>query len=440
MTRQLHLNVNALPSGAHPAAWFAPGGNPRASIDIGHYQRLAQVAERGLLDAVFLADNSFLRPGGGPAFALDPLIVVTAMAQATEDIGLIASLSTTFHHPYTIARAFNSLDHASEGRVGWNIVTTRDYEAGLNYGFDELPDRNSRYERALESVEVVIDLWDSWADEAWVADPGRREFVRHDLIDSIDHVGKHFTVKGPLQLPRSPQGHPLLVQAGGSGPGRDLAARYVDAVFTPQLVLEQAQEFYRDIKKRVVEVGRDPEALAVLPGLNPVVGSTDEEAQRRYDELNALVGDEARLVGFAKRLGLSPDDLDLDRPIPVNLIPATGSTYGSQGFDDSLRGLIAAHPRATVRDLIDRGGAVHRLLIGSPERIADNIEEWFTSGAADGFNVQCDVYPEGLELFVDHVIPELQRRGLFRREYAEKTLRERYGLSRVARPARQVAS
>lgn len=434
--RQLHINVNALPAGAHPAAWRASDGNPHSFYDPHHYARLAQVAERGLLDAVFLADNSFLRAGGGPFFSLDPVVVVSAMAQATSRIGLIASVSTTFHHPYTIARAFASLEHLSGGRTGWNIVTTRDRPAGHNYGFSELPERAERYARAEEAVAVVTRLWDSWEPDALVADPATGVLIDTARIKPIDHVGEHFSVAGPLQVPPSPQGRPLLVQAGGSAGGQALAARFADAVFTPQHVLGPAQEFYRGIKDAVRAAGRDPQRVAVLPGLNPVVGSTEEEARRRQRELNELVAIEDRLEGFARWAGVDPDALDLDRPFPLELLGETGSTYGSAGFETATRVLLENNRTKTVRRLIDEGNTAHRSVVGTPEQIADSVEEWFRSGAADGFNVQCDVYPGGLELFVDHVVPELQRRGLFRREYSGSTLREHYGVTvdRSGRP------
>ncbi|MEV0607871.1 LLM class flavin-dependent oxidoreductase [Polymorphospora rubra] len=431
--RQLHLNVNILASGAHPAAWRSPGGHPTAVVDIGHYQRVAREAERGLLDAVFLSDGVLLRgnvAAGPPITALDPAVVVTAMALATDRIGFIATVSTTFNSPYHIARIFSSLDHASAGRVAWNVVTTRDPGAGRNYGLAELPRRTQRYARAAESIEAVTALWDSWEDEALVADPASGVWARTDLIHRIDHIGPFHSVQGPLQIPRSPQGRPPLVQAGGSDTGRDLAARYADAVFSPQQVLASARTYYADIKSRARAYGRDPDTISVLPGLNPVVGSTEDEARRRQRELNALLGDDRLLAGFAARFGIDPAELDLDRPFPAHLLRPTGDTYGSQGFDDAARDLISAAGHLTVRDLIDRGIAAHRVVVGAPEQIADDIERWFLGRGADGFNLQCDVYPGGLADFVDHVVPELQRRGLFRREYAGTTLRDHYGLPR----------
>lgn len=427
MTRHLHLNVNALPAGAHPASWRAPDGDPHSFYDPRHYARLARVAERGLLDAVFLADNSFLRPGGGPFFSLDPVVVMSAMAAATERIGLIGSVSTTFHHPYTIARAFASLEHLSGGRTGWNVVTTRDEPAGRNYGMPRLPDRADRYARAEEALQVVTRLWDSWEPDALVADTDAGVLIDLERIKPLDHVGTHFTVAGPLQVPPSPQGRPLIVQAGGSAEGQALAARYADAVFTPQHVLGPAREFYRGLKQQVVREGRRPESVAVLPGINPVVGSTEAEARRRQAELNELVPLPDRVAGFARWLGVDPAALDLDRPFPLELLDNDRVSNGSLGFDRAAEELVRANQHTPVRRLVEEGHGAHRVIVGTPEQIADTMQEWFDGGAADGFNLQCDVYPGGLELFVDQVVPELQRRGIFRREYAGSTLRGHYG-------------
>ncbi|GAA2582255.1 LLM class flavin-dependent oxidoreductase [Dactylosporangium fulvum] len=434
MARQLHINVNIIGSGAHPAAWRSPGGHPRALTDIDYYRTIAREAERGLLDAVFLSDGVLLKGNvrsGPPIHGIDPTVLVTAMALATERVGFIASVSTTFNSPYHIARIFSSLDHVSGGRVGWNVVTTRDVDGGRNYGLADLPPRSDRYARAAESVDIVTKLWDSWEDEALIADPSRRVWADTDRIHRIDHEGESFSVRGPLQLPRSPQGRPPLLQAGGSAAGRDLAARYVDAVFTAQHLLGSAQAFYADVKSRAGAHGRDPDAISILPGLNPVIGGTEAEAGRRQREFDERIGDEGLLAGFAGRFGLDPGDLHLDKPFPAHLLPPTGDTYGSTGFDDAARSLIGSG-ELTVRELIARGSAAHRVVVGAPEQIADTIEEWFVQRGADGFNIQCDIYPGGLTDFVDQVIPELQRRGLFRTEYQGTTLRSHYGLARPA--------
>jgi FMN-dependent oxidoreductase (nitrilotriacetate monooxygenase family) len=432
--RELHLNANIMASGGHPAAWRMPGADPLSVLDADYFRRVAQEAERGLLDAVFLSDAVVLKANvaaGPPLVALDPAVVVTVMALATHRIGLIASMSTTVVPPYQIARIFSSLDHASRGRVAWNVVTTRDPGAAQNYGLANLPGRGDRYARAAEAIDVVTKLWDSWADDALVADPATGVWARPDRIRPIDHAGAYFSVRGPLQIPRSPQGRPMLVQAGGSDGGRDLGARYANGIFTAQHLIGPARDFYADVKARARRFGRDPDTVHILPGLNPVIGSTEAEARRRQAALDELIDDEVALGGFAARFGLDRGALDLDKPVPPGLLPETGGTYGSQGFDDAARALIGSGS-LTVRELLARGVIGHRVVVGTPEQIADDIEAWFTSGAADGFNLQCDVYPDGLRDFVDQVVPELQRRGLFRTGYRHDTLRGHYGLGRPA--------
>ncbi|MYU11096.1 NtaA/DmoA family FMN-dependent monooxygenase [Streptomyces sp. SID8361] len=422
----MHLNVNIATAGAHRSAWRRSPESAHAFHDPAHYVRTAQVAERGLLDAVFLADNSYLHPGF-PGFTLDPLITLSAVAQATTHVGLIATVSTTFHHPYTIARSFSSLDHLSGGRGGWNVVTTRNPPAGRNYGYDVLPARDERYARAAEAVEVVTRLWDSWEPGALVADVDRGVQVDDNRVHPIDHRGAYYSVAGPLQVPPSPQGRPLLVQAGGSDAGLALAARHADAVFTSQVTLASAQRYYRGIKKAVAAHGRAPGSLAVLPGVVTTIGSTEAEARRRQDELNALTPPVDQLLAFANWTGVQASVLDLDKPFPLHALPEVGQANGSVGFDLSTRAYLEANRSRPVRELIADGPTSHWKLVGSPEQIADALGQWFTQGAADGFNLLCDTYPEGLELFVDHVVPILQRRGLFRREYEARTLRGHYG-------------
>ncbi|MFC8526887.1 NtaA/DmoA family FMN-dependent monooxygenase [Nocardia sp. NPDC057227] len=438
MPKHLVLNVNLLTAGAHPAAWRSPGGNPRALIDPAHFKAVAREAERGLLDAVFLSDAVMLKGGGAgmPVSSLDPAVAVTVMAGATEHIGFIASTSATFQEPYHIARTFASLDHVSGGRVGWNVVTTRDRGAAANFGGPPesgervLPPREQRYARAAESIEVVQALWDSWEDEALLADPVSGRFSDPARIHPIDHRGAHFQVAGPLQVPRPPQGRIPIVQAGGSEGGRELAARYADAVFTAQHLIPQAAEFAADIRRRAARYGRDPRGIKILPGVNPIIGSTVAEARARKAELDALVDDASRVRGFAAFLGLDPGSLELDRPFPPELVPPLGDTYGSEGFTGALRTLLAERP-LTVRELLERG-TFHRDLVGTPEQLADSFQEWSDAGAADGFNLQFARYPDHLTDFVDHVLPVLRRRGLVRSEYTDRTLRARLGLPRPA--------
>lgn len=431
--RQLHINVNVLPSGSHAANWRAPDGHRFGFIEIEHYQEVARIAERGLLDAVFLADALAIAPDPsfGPTWALDPVVIVTGMAAVTESIGFIASASTTYSHPYNIARAFLSLDHVSRGRVGWNVVTTYDQRAAPNFGQRNLPVHEDRYGRAQEFVEVVLGLWDSWEDEALVGDRKSGLFADPKRIHRLDHAGQIFSVQGPMQLPRSPQGRPLLVQAGGSDQGRELAARYAEAVFSVQHVIEEARTFYADVKARARRLGRDPDTIAILPGLSLIIGGTEAEALARKKDLDEIAEDGRALERFAGRLGVDPKDLDYDLPVPERLLERIQNASGSRGFIDATVALLKDRS-LTVREIMEQGGGRHRVVVGAPEQIADTIEQWFTTGAADGFNIMCDVFPTGLVAFVDHVVPVLQKRGLFRRAYSGKTLRDHYGLPRPA--------
>ncbi|ACB96158.1 LLM class flavin-dependent oxidoreductase [Beijerinckia indica] len=433
--RQLRINVNVITSGSHPGAWRAPEGHRFGFVDVDHYQQAARIAERGLLDAVFLADQVSMAPdiGSGPGWGImDPVVTVGAMAAVTQWIGFIATASTTFNHPYNIARTFASLDHVTRGRIGLNLVTTMADEAASNFGLSILPVRDDRYTRAAEFADVAIALWDSWEDLALVADQTTGIFADMSRIHKINHVGPNFSVAGPLQVPRSPQGRPLLVQAGGSHQGRDLAARYADAIFSASHLIDEGRTYYADIKERARRFGRDPDSIAVLPGLSLIIGGTEAEAKARKKELDELAGlsDQRLLRLFANRVGLEPEEIEIDRPFPAEHLNRLSLHPRSHGFADAILAL-AKDRTMTVRELIDHGVG-HRRVVGSPEQVADTMEEWFKGRAADGFNIMCDIFPSGLEAFVDHVIPILQRRGLSRREYSGKTLRDHYGLPRPA--------
>jgi len=440
-SRQLHINVNFQAAGSHPGAWRSPGGRRFAAFDIAHFQEMARIAERGLLDAVFLASNLAIPENrkAAPLFVLDPIVAVAAMAVVTERVGFILTASSTFNQPYNIARALLSLDHVSQGRFGLNIVTTHEERAGHNFGLKALPPHGERYAIAADFTDVVLKLWDSWEDEALVADVEAGVWANPDRVHALNHAGPHFSVAGPMQIPRSPQGRPLLVQAGSSPQGRDFAARYAEAIFTAQQVVEGAQAYYRDIKTRAKAFGRNPDEIAILPGLSLVIGGTEEEAKKRKRELDEIAGGTgSTLRAFAGRLGVDPTDLDPDFPVPQHLLdeilagkikPLPGTP---QGFADAALAL-AKDRSLTVREIVARwSGAGHRRVIGAPEQIAATMEEWFRAGAADGFNINCDVFPSGLEAFVDQVVPVLQKRGLYRTEYRGRTLRDHYGLARPA--------
>jgi FMN-dependent oxidoreductase (nitrilotriacetate monooxygenase family) len=431
-TGKLHLNAFLLGVGHHEASWRLPESDPFASTSVEHYQNLARIAERGKLDSLFLADGPVLwtNVGQRPAGTLEPTLLLTALAAVTQRIGLIATASTTYNEPYNLARRFGSLDHVSRGRAGWNIVTTAGVDAARNFNLTELPAHAERYSRAAEFVDVCLKLWDSWADDAPLGDKESGVWGDDGKVYPPRHVGRHFRVEGALNLPRAPQGYPLLVQAGSSEDGKELAARYAEAVFTAQQTLEDAKNFYVDLKARTRALGRDPETIKILPGIVPVIGATEAEAHALEAELDRLIKPEFAKRQLALVLGVDPASLELDAELPKDLpgeskIEAHKSRY-------TLIVNLARREKLSVRQLLGRlgGGRGHRTFSGTPEQVADAIVSWWESGAADGFNVMPPVLPSGLERFVDHVVPILQRRGLFRSEYEGETLREHYGLAR----------
>ncbi|WP_246187032.1 LLM class flavin-dependent oxidoreductase [Microlunatus speluncae] len=430
--RPLHLNAFLMSTGHHEASWRLPESDPYANTDVAHFQRLAQTAERGKLDSIFFADSPVLRGDVGrrPAGTLEPTVLLTAIAAVTSRIGLIATASTTYNDPYNLARRFASVDHVSGGRAGWNVVTTAGPEAARNFGLDDQPAHRERYERAAEFLEVAGALWDSWTDDATIADQAEGVWGDATKINPIDHVGRYFRVRGPLNLPRSPQGRPLIVQAGSSEDGKSFAARYAEAVFTAQQTLADAQDFYRDLKRRTAALGRDPELIKILPGIVPVIGSTEAEARALDTELDELIRPEYARDQLAKTLRVAPEELALDAQLPAEL-PDEDQIEGAKSRYTLIVNL-ARSERLTVRQLIGRlgGGRGHRTFTGTPEQVADAIIDWFDHGAADGFNVMPPVLPSGLDTFVDQVVPILVRRGRFRSDYEGTTLRDHYGLTR----------
>ncbi|MFF4931942.1 LLM class flavin-dependent oxidoreductase [Streptomyces griseofuscus] len=434
-TRRLHLNAFLMSTGHHEASWRLPESDPYAHVDPRHYTRLARTAERGTFDSLVLADSPQLwgELGQRPAGALEPLTLLTALATATEHIGLIATASTSYNSPYNLARRLASLDIVSGGRAGWNIVTTAGAEAARNFGLEQEPAHAERYARAAEFLDVALKLWDSWEDDTIVADKAAGVWGDDGKIHPAGHEGPYFRVAGALNVPRSPQGYPLLVQAGSSADGKAFAARYAEAVFTAQQTLADAQSFYADLKDRTERAGRNPEHLKVLPGIVPVLGSTEAEARAAEQVLEDHIVPEHGLRRLERLLQLAPGDLDLDRQLPAELPPESAVEGAKSRY--TLVVELARRERLTVRQLIGRlgGGRGHQTFAGTPEQIADRIETWFTRGAADGFNIMPPVLPSGLDAFVDHVVPILRARGLFRTEYGPKrTLRERYGLPRPA--------
>ncbi|MFK4542944.1 FMN-dependent oxidoreductase (nitrilotriacetate monooxygenase family) [Streptomyces tendae] len=433
MTRRLHLNAFLMNTGHHEASWRLPESDPYAHVSLAHYVGLARTAERGTFDSLFLADGPQLwsNLAQRPAGALEPLTLLTALATATEHIGLIATASTSYNSPYNLARRFASLDIVSGGRAGWNIVTTAGAEAARNFGLDAEPAHAERYARAAEFLDVALKLWDSWEDDAVLADKAAGVWGDDARIHPPRHQGTYFRVEGALNVPRGPQGYPLLVQAGSSADGKAFAARYAEAVFTAQQTLGDARSFYADVKSLTRRAGRDPDHLKVLPGIVPVIGSTEAEARAAEQVLDDHIVPAHGVRRLEDLLRLEPGTLDLDGPLPDDLPPESAIEGAKSRY--TLIVELARRESLTVRQLIGRlgGGRGHLTFTGTPEQVADRIEAWFTEGAADGFNIMPPVLPSGLETFVDHVVPILRERGLLRTAYGPRqTLRERYGLPR----------
>lgn len=432
--RQLHLNAFLMSVGHHEAAWRLPESDAVGGTDLAHFVQLARIAERGTFDSLFLADQPAVHAvDRRPSSVLEPTILLTALAAATERIGLIATASTSYNEPYNLARRFASLDHVSGGRAGWNIVTTAGPDAARNFNLDEQASHAERYRRAAEFVEVAIKLWDSWADDAVIADKESGVWAVPARVQPARHRGEFFRVAGALNVSRSPQGHPLLVQAGSSEDGKGFAARYAEAVFTAHQTVADARAFYTDLKARTAALGRDPDGLKVLPGIVPIVAATETEAQARSRLFDEHVNPEFGRAQLARTLKVAVDDLPLDAPLPADL-PTEDEIEGAKSRY-TLIVELARRERLTVRELVLRlgGGRGHRTFAGTPEQVADTIEDWFSTGAADGFNIMAPALPADLEAFVDHVVPILRARGLFRTGYSGHTLREHYGLARPER-------
>ena len=444
--RQLNLNLFIYPDGHHEAAWRHPGAEIGRLTDISWFQELAQQAERHAFDAIFFADGPVLAENieFAPRFRLEPITLLAGIAAATSRIGLIATASTTYHQPYNLARLFASVDHQSRGRVGWNIVTTTNDAAAGNFGLAEHPSHAERYARAQEFLEVVTSLWDSWEDDAVIADPASGRYADPSKIHRLDHAGRFFQVRGPLNAPRGPQGRPVYVQAGSSEDGRGFAARWAEAIFTAHQTLASAQEFYRDIKSRALGLGRRPEHIKVLPGLSPFIAGTEAEARQLQAEFNELVQPGYSLQQLRGMLGIDFTGHDLDAPFPRHLIAPDNARAVASRFQVVLD--IVDREKPTLRGLLHRlaGARGHFVMAGTPEQVADHIETWFTQGAADGFNIMPPWLPGGFTAFAEEVVPILRRRGLFREAYEGTTLRDHYGLprpdSRFATASRRLAS
>ncbi|OZF00256.1 LLM class flavin-dependent oxidoreductase [Rhodococcus sp. 15-2388-1-1a] len=417
----MHLNAFLYGCGHHSAAWRHPDSRVEDLGDISYYEELAQLAERGKFDAVFFADGHSVRdPAGAGTWFLEPITALSAMARATTHIGLVTTVSSTFYTPFHAARMLASLDHISGGRAGWNVVTSMFDAEARNHGMDVIPAREERYARAEEFVDTALALWDSWDADALTLDRAGA-YADPAKVHAIDHDGKHFRVDGPLTVPRSPQGRPVLFQAGASGPGRDLAAAYAEAIYAVAYDLVAAQSYYEDVKTRICHAGRDSAAVGIMPGLVTYIGSTMDEARRKKAELDELLPTEQSLAMLSTFTGQDCAAWELDELVPT--LPPAEEFSGPQGrYETILR--IVEKDAPTVRELLGTlaAGGGHATMIGTPESIADEMQSWIGRGA-DGFNLMCPRYPDSLEDFVDQVVPILQRRGVFRAEYTESTLR-----------------
>ncbi|WP_458097908.1 LLM class flavin-dependent oxidoreductase [Roseomonas sp. WA12] len=425
----MHLGLFLLGTGSHVAGWRMPGAVDSFQ-DMAALREIAETAERARFDMIFMGDNLYADPAAHPSYTLrlEPLTMLAALAASTRHIGLGATVATTYSDPFTVARAFASLDHISGGRAAWNAVTGASPAAGPNFGKLH-PNHGERYAIAGEFLQVVRGLWDCWADDAVVANRSTGLYIDPAKLRSLDHEGPHFKVKGPLNIGRSPQGHPVVLQAGGSEPGHALAAATADVVFSVVQDVDEARAQYAALKARLPALGRRPEDVTILPGVMPVVGRTDKEAFEKLAVLQDLVdGDNARQL-LSDRFGIDMSTYDLDGPVPDVQLPDTYHSFAGVMLSKARR------EGMTLRDVYNLTAAArgHWVLCGSAERVADTLEEWFLSGAADGFNVMPPWFHAGFEDFVNLVVPILQERGLFRRDYAGMTLRENLGLLRPQR-------
>lgn len=442
---RMSLGAFLLFTGHHVAAWRHPSASD--SDTLADFVSFARIAEDAKFDAVFLADGVATRFEGeataasrkahNGAYPFEPLTLLSALAATTSRIGLVATASTSYSDPYNLARQFASLDRLSNGRAGWNLVTSGDPKASRNFGHDEDIEHGDRYGRAEEFVDVVTGLWDSWDDDAFLRDRASGRYFDPSRVRRLDHRGSHFRVQGPLNIPRPPQGHPVVVQAGSSEPGKELAARTAEAVFTAQQTLEDAVAFYADVKGRLAKYGRAPDDIKILPGVFPVIGRTEEEAREKFEQLQNLITPEVGLDLLRQHAGgLDLSGYPLDGPLPD--LPETNAGKSRRELVISL----ARRENLTIRQLYLRiaGARGHWQLVGTPVQIADQLEERFVAYGADGFNVMAPTLPGGLADFTRLVVPELRRRGLFRTEYEGTTLRDHLGLKRPAARALPLAA
>lgn len=440
-TRQMKMGMFLRPAGHHLAAWRHPHAQADAGVTFERFIEVAKIAERGCFDMLFSADsataNAVFDEAGLRRMSyvawIEPFTLLASLASVTKNIGLVCTASTTFEEPFALARKFASLDHVSHGRAGWNLVTSGNHTAAMNFSRDEHMPKHERYRRAREFADVVLGLWDSWDDDAFIRDRESGIFFDPKKMHTLNHVGENFKVMGPLNVARSPQGRPVLVQAGASEDGKQLAAETAEVVFAATPTIEEARAFYADVKGRMPACGRDSDELKIMPGFFITVGKTEGEAQEKRETLQRLIHPEVGLALLSQRMGLDLSGHDIDGPVPEVASDAVISSRATLLMD------MARRNNMTIRQLYTQiaGGRGHFDICGTPSHIADVMEEWFTTGAADGFNVMPPMFPDSLADFVDQVVPELQRRGLFRTAYEGLTLRENLGLARP--PSRHAA-
>lgn len=432
---QIRLGAFLPAFGHHAAAWRHPGSPRSAGLDFNHYKRLAQIAEQAKFDMIFLADGVAVRREGdsdalsrtGHLDHFEPLTLLSALSAVTAHVGLTATVSTTYNEPYHLARKLASLDYLSNGRAGWNVVTSASDAEAYNFNRDNQLDHRVRYERASEFLTVAKGLWDSWDDDAFLRDKESGIYVDAAKLHVLHHKGEHFAVRGPLNVARPIQGYPVIIQAGASEDGQEFAASTAEVIFTAWRTIDEARAFYKNIKSRLPKYGRAPEHFKIMPGIYPVIGQTESEAKEKYDQLSELLHPSVGLALLSSLSGgIDLSQFPVDGPLP-ELPPTNGNQSRRQLMAD-----LAGRENLTIRQLYTAvaGARGHWTLWGTPEQIADQMEEWFVTDAADGFNVMPPYLPEGLITFAETVVPILQSRGLFRTEYEGRTLRENLGLPR----------
>jgi N-acetyl-S-(2-succino)cysteine monooxygenase len=432
--KQMVIGALVHANGSHAASWLMPEARPHASTDIDYYREMARTAERGKLDFFFIADTPAARTENlkvwsrSPLFmnVLEPITLLSAIAGATSHIGLGATASTSFFEPYNLARQFASLDHISHGRAAWNVVTSANDYAARNFGLERLPPHADRYAKAREFVEVVEALWDTWEDGAFVYDKDRCLSFEPEKLHALDHKGKYFTVQGALNIERPPQGRPVIIQAGASDTGRDFAAEFAEVVFGSSGALDPAKAFYRDLKERMGKFGRRPDDLKIASGISVVIGESEQQARDKLESWQNLIHPDVGVMRLGQDLETDLSDLPLDQPVPEHRIPKTSNFH--KAYFDEIAGMI--RQGLTLREIARRYNRAKATFCGTVTQVADHMEAWMEAGACDGFMVSFLALPSSLVDFVDKVIPELQRRGVFRADYTGVTLRDHLGLSR----------